>query len=137
MATYKEAFVDYLKKEELKFLDIDERAIRISWDAENIAPGVDILVIFDKENRNAAHFMCGGFCKAPENKMDVMLKVCNEANKQYRWIKFYINDSQEVMAEDDAVLDMASVGEECIELVARMVRVVDEAYPKFMKAIYA
>ena len=28
-------------------------------------------------------------------------------------------------------------GEECIELVARMVRVVDEAYPSFMRAIYA
>ena len=61
MATYKEAFVDYLKKEELKFLDIDERALRISWDAENIAPGVDILVIFDKDNHNGVHFMCGGF----------------------------------------------------------------------------
>lgn len=69
--------------------------------------------------------------------MDAMLKACNEANKQFRWIKFYVSDNQEVMAEDDAVLDMASVGEECIELVARMVRVVDEAYPKFMKAIYA
>ena len=41
------------------------------------------------------------------------------------------------MAEDDAILDMANVGEECIELVARMVRVVDEAYPSFMRAIYA
>ena len=137
MATYKEAFVEFLQKENLKYQDIDERAIRISWDAENIASGLDILVIFDKDNHNGVHFMCGGFCKAPENKLSALLMACNAANKQYRWIKFYIGDNQDIMAEDDAILDMANVGEECIELVARMVRVVDEAYPSFMKAIYA
>ena len=74
---------------------------------------------------------------AEENKLTAMLMACNAANKQYRWIKFYISDNQDIMAEDDAILDMANVGEECIELVARMVRVVDEAYPSFMRAIYA
>ncbi len=137
MATYKEAFVSFLQKEDLKFQDIDERAVRISWEAQNIAAGLDILVIFDKENHNGVHFMCTGFCKAPDDKLGALLVACNTANKQYRWIKFYIGDKHEIFAEDDAVLDMANVGEECIELVARMVNVVDEAYPSFMKAIYA
>ncbi|MBR6951111.1 MAG: YbjN domain-containing protein [Oscillospiraceae bacterium] len=137
MATYKEAFVAYLQKEGLKYTDIDERAVRMSWNADNVAAGLEILVIFDKENHNGVHFMCTGFCKVPENKLGAMLIACNEANKQYRWFKFYVTDKQEIMAEDDAILDMANVGEECVELVARMVNVVDEAYPSFMKAIYA
>ena len=137
MATYKEAFVSYLEKEKLKYEDIDERALRMSWNVGNIASGLEILVIFDKENRNAVHFMSSGFCKVPEDKIDTMLRACNEANERYRWFKFYIDKKRDIYAEADAILDMANVSEECIELVARMVNIVDDVYPTFMKVIYA
>lgn len=137
MATYKEAFVEFLKGENLKFRDIDERAVTLSWDSKTVASGLTVVVIFDKDNHNGVHFMCKNFCSVPDDKLIDLFAICNACNKQYRWVKFYVDDEGDVTAEDDAVLDMANVGQECIELVARIVRIVGEAYPQFMKAIYA
>ena len=137
MATYKEAFIEYLKGEGLKYKDIDERALTLSWDSDTVPNGITVIVIFDKDNHNGVHFMCQGFCKAPQNKVEAMYAVCNACNKQSRWVKFYTNDDGDIVAEDDAILDMANVGRECIELVARIVRIVGESFPTFMKAIYA
>lgn len=41
-------------------------------------------------------------------------------NQKFRWVKYCLSDKGGLSAEDDAVVDESSVGEECMQLVQRM-----------------
>ena len=137
MDNFKETFVAYMKEKDIKFEDLDERAVRLRFHSDVVAQGVEVLVIFDKENHHGVHFLASGFCIVPENKFAAVLMACNEANATYRWAKFYVNEKMDVFVEDDAILDIANVGEECTEIAFRLTDIIDEAYPSLMKAIYS
>lgn len=57
-------------------------------------------------------------------------------NQKFRWVKYCLSDKGGLSAEDDAVVDESSVGEECMQLVQRMVGIVDESYPVIMKTLW-
>ena len=135
--SFKEAFTDFLDSKGLKYQDVNERTVKLTWESKVSAAGLRVVVYFAEENRNNAHFICNGFCSVPDEKQVDLMVVCNALNKQYRWFKFYVDDDGDVMVEDDAILSMDNVGDECLELIVRMVNVVDEVYPVFMKAIWA
>ena len=65
------------------------------------------------------------------------LITCNELNAKYRWVKFYLDKDKDVCVSLDAYIDEHTVGEECLNLVRRMINISDEAYPLFMKALWA
>ena len=67
------------------------------------------------------------------NKLAAALVLCNEMNNTWRWVKFYIDRDGDIRVQDDAVIDLSSVGDECDELVSRMVDIIDKAYPDFMR----
>ena len=137
MATYKEEFIAFMEEKNIKYRDIDECAVSVAFSSDTIPQGVKVLVIFDAENRNAVHFIASGFVKVTESKFAAELLAVNEANAKFRWVKFYIDDNMNIMAEDDAILDMSSVGSEVTNLVFRICNIVEEAYPSFMSALYS
>ena len=137
MATYKEQFVAYMDDHNIKYTSFDERTVQLGFRSDVVPQGLKVVVVFDKENKNAAHFMVKGFAKAQEGNFGAVLLALNEANEKFRWAKFYLANDSDVVAEDDAVLDMNSVGEECASIAFRMVSIIDDAYPSIMKAIYA
>ena len=65
------------------------------------------------------------------------LITCNRCNKRFRWVKFYIDDDNDLIVEADGIIDEMTVGEECIELLFRTVSILDDSYGDFMKAIWA
>ena len=78
------------------------------------------------------------FITVPENKYDAMYKTVNQCNDDYTHIKFVLDTKDgQINAREDAVIQLDSCGEECFELMIRMVRVVEDAFPKFMKAMWA
>ena len=135
MENYKEKFVQFLAAKGVKYIDHDERVVELRYGAENIT-SLRILVFFDRNNENAVHFVGTDICTFKDEKIPAALVTCNQLNGKFRWIKFYIDEDQEMRAEADAVLDINSVGEECYELVGRLVGIVDEAYPDIMKAMF-
>ena len=62
---------------------------------------------------------------------------CNELNNKYRWVKFYLDDDSDVVAQIDAYVDDETCGGECLSLVRRMVNIVDGGYPTLMQALIA
>ncbi|MCD8192406.1 MAG: YbjN domain-containing protein [Oscillospiraceae bacterium] len=97
---------------------------------------IDVIVAFEEDCKYAA-FRCFNFAKAPKDRFGHAMIACNELNKKYKWVKFYLDDDGDVTAENDAILDAATCGEVCFELMIRMTQIVNEAYPVIMKAIYA
>ena len=137
MATYKEEFIAFMDEHGIKYTDLDERAVRLAFASKVVPQGVKVLVIFDSDNRSAVHFIASGFVKVTEAKFGAVLMAVNEANAKFRWVKFYIDDNMNIMAEDDAILDMANVGPEVADLAFRISDIVDDAYPSFMTALYS
>lgn len=98
---------------------------------------IDIFFEFDNDDRRV-HLEGVNFIKVPENKCDEMYKIVNECNDQYRHVKFVLDTEHgQIAARDDDIIQLDSCGPECFELMLRMLNIVQNAYPTFMKALWA
>ncbi len=97
---------------------------------------VTVNVLFDNDGESA-QFITGTIVSIPQNKTAESLIACNNANRDYRWIKLYIDNDNDLIGQCDAVIDEVTCGDECLELTYRMVSIIDDVYGNFMKAIWS
>ena len=74
-------------------------------------------------------------CKCLEEKLMEMYVQLNQLNYEYRWVKFYLDEDNEVTVSGDAVVTPETAGEELFELMARYLNIIDEVYPRIMKVV--
>ncbi|MCD8365697.1 MAG: YbjN domain-containing protein [Clostridiales bacterium] len=134
-----QSYIDTLKKNNVNAKDVYETkngktVVKCGWNLKSTT--IDVLVAFS-EDCKYVEIRCFSFAKAPQDRLGQVMIACNELNKKYKWVKFYVDDDCEVNAEDDAIIDATTAGDECFELMVRMAGIVDEAYPVIMKAVYA
>ncbi len=130
-----EMFVETLRAKELQF-DVRETEkglcyVRFPYE------GRITNVIFDSEDNGTHVALRTAFEKCPPEKVPDLLVVCNALNVQYRWLKFCVDDDNDIMVEDDAIVNPETAGEECFELLLRTVQILSEVKPSIMRAIYA
>ncbi len=125
----------YFEEKETQLNEIREDLLVIGWEIK----GGSIRVFFSfDESGTHVHLEGRGFVKVPSDRYDAIYKTLNECNDAYVHVKFVLDtESGEICARDDDIIQLDSCGEECFELMIRMVQVVEDAYPKFMKALYA
>lgn len=95
-----------------------------------------INILFDTDGRSA-QFATSPIVSIPKDKTAQGLITCNTCNKRFRWVKFYIDDDNDLILETDAIIDDATVGDECVEMLFRAASIVDDCYGDFMRAIWA
>ena len=119
----------------VRLTDEDENVCFVGFNLDNTEVGI---LMFFAEDCSDVHFVGRDFVKIPEDKVDVVYKVCNECNSKYRWVKFvWDEEAGKVTCQADAVVEPETVAEECYATVMRLAGIVDEAYPLFMKAVWA
>ena len=125
----------FFESQETKATELRDDLIRVGWNFDGGT--MEIFLQFDESNTHV-HLEGMNFIKVPENKYDNLYKILNECNDTYSHVKFVLDtEDGQINARDDDVIQLDSCGEECFELMIRMLRVVEDAYPKFMKAIWA
>ncbi|MCD8085328.1 MAG: YbjN domain-containing protein [Clostridiales bacterium] len=134
-----QSYINVLKENGLKVKETFETSdgqtvVKCGWNLANTT--IDVLVAFE-DNCKYAALRCFRIARAPEARLGQVLLTCNDLNKYYKWVKFYLDDDDTVTGEIDAILDAATCGAVCFELMIRMTKIVDDAYSKLMKAIYA
>ena len=134
--SYKSEFMAAMDAKGIKYTDVDANRVTVAYAGDN-AKSIKITVIFDKDGEGLVALRCWSFGNVPESKRIDVLEACNKLNCDYRWVSFYIDEDSDVTVSLDAVVDMDTVGAECIQLVKRMVNIYDEAYPDLMKACWA
>ena len=72
-----------------------------------------------------------------ESRQSKILPVINELNSDYRFFKFILDKDGDVNVEYDYFLDCPNPAASARELVIRISNIVDEAYPKLMRALWA
>lgn len=80
------------------------------------------------------------FAKFPGNKLTAGYEIINSLNKKYRYAKFVLDPSDGgVHAEYDfpVKLNIPTVKEVAVEIALRFMKIIDDAYPEIMKAIWS
>ena len=125
----------FFEGQDIKVNGVRDDLLMIGW--EFSGGSMRIFFNFD-ESCTHVHLEGVDFIKVPAEKYDAIYKPLNECNDQYTHIKFVLDtEDGYIVARDDDIIQLESCGEECFELMIRMVKVVEDAYPKFMKALYA
>ena len=130
-------FLDYLKSEGVNagFIDPEESVVKVGWKLDTTR--ISDYIIFDDDSKYA-QIQGHEFIQIPEDKYDIILREINNCNKEYRWAKFYLNEEEgEIVVNADAIIQLDSCAEEVDEIMHRLNSIVDDAYPKFMKALWA
>jgi len=136
MSSYKAEYIRYMQENGIKYRDIDEVAVGVTYDADNLN-SVDVIVIFDKDGKNYVSLNSWSIGSFTDETFAKGIITCNEMNAQYRWCKFFLNGDKKVTVQIDTVVQPDTCGEVLAELVRRVVHISDEAYPSFMKARWA
>lgn len=96
-----------------------------------------IEVFFENDGTHVA-IRCFDLLKVKDQQFAPAVLCCNDLNKAFRWVKFYVDrEKGNVVLEDDAIVIEGAAGGEILELVLRMATIADESYPKLNKAIWA
>lgn len=96
---------------------------------------VSFAFIFDPDGTSVNIKVYSIAAVSAEKLMDMFVLV-NQLNYEYRWVKFYLDDDNEVTVSGDAVIDEATAGDELFELLARYLGIINEVYPRIMKVIW-
>lgn len=134
-ANYKELFMRYMRAQDINFRESGDYTVTIPYRADN-AGHQDINVRFDKDGGNTVWFWCSYASMKRQDKRNACILTCNELNQKFRWVRFYLDEDNDLMAEADALVYRDTCGEECLKLVSRMVNIIDEAYPLVMKVMW-
>ena len=105
--------------------------IRISFNGDH-GNTISQNFIFDPDG-TSVNIVAFSICKVSSDKMMDMFVLLNEFNSNYRWLKFYIDDDNEVTVSADAVIEPVTAGDELSEIMHRFNRIIDEVYPRLMK----
>jgi len=134
MANYKQLFMRYMDQEGIKYTDTDDYVVKVVYTGDNLK-SIPVFVFFDKDGDPLVQLKCWEIANFKNKEAKAMI-ACNQMNKEWRWIKFYLDDDADIIAGCDAYIDEATCGSECLSLVRRMVNIVDDAYPTFGKALW-
>lgn len=119
-----------------EFRGDDNEAISVKYSGENMDT-ISLVFIFGSDNADVS-IKAYSICSFNDEQKNKMYEVCSKLNARFRWAKFYVDeDDKDITAETDAVIQLDSCGEECFELLIRMVSIIDDAYSEIMKARWA
>lgn len=118
--------------------EFDDYSILFAGFGVDNGPNVRVQFVSQDNDNDVAVRLLGIINNVSERKVDAMIKVINECNNQYRFLKFVLDNDRDVNIEYDIPLKAgdATVGAEACEIFVRIMKIADEVYPKFMKVIW-
>ncbi len=125
-----------MDQKNLPYREINNGTLEIIQQGNSIQ-NIRIVVGFGDGTSNKPWFKNYDLGRFDGDKYAAGLIACNDANKKYRWVRFFIDEDNDVVAEADAIVSDESVFDEVIELIVRMLNIIDDLYPSFMKARWA
>lgn len=133
-----EAYIKLMDEKEVRHDDIiilksGKFDIETRWDLDETT--VAVRAVFDDDGHTVA-IRCFRLARTKEDRFIDVLKTCNELNNRFRWVKFAIDNDNDINMEIDCIVNEETAGEVVLELVQRLCSIADEVYPELMKVIY-
>ena len=96
----------------------------------------DVMLVFDAQDHTVM-IRTGKLAKVPVDRQVDVYAALNELNRNYRWARFFVDNENDIVIQMDHIVSAGESPDAVMELVFRMVKIVDESYPKMMRAIWA
>lgn len=135
MLIYKQLFMQYMDNEGYRYTDVNDNVVKITFNGDNLK-SITVYVSFDKDGEGMIELRCFDIVNMGD-KVAAGIIACNSVNAKYRWVKFYVDDDKDIICEADAYVDEATCGEECMNMVRRVVNITDDVYEQFLKAKFS
>ena len=100
-----------------------------------VYPHVTIYVYFDDDGKSV-HLCTSVIASIPEEKTAEIFQVINDLHCRLRWVRFYLDKDNDLVADADLIIDGVYAGAMCTELVQRTASIIDDAYPDIMKTLW-
>ena len=97
---------------------------------------ITLHLVFDQDGESA-QIVSSPISNVPAEKTARMLLTLNDCNHKFRWVKFYLDEDNDVIVNGDVLFDEQNAGDACIGLIMRTASIVDDAYPDIMKSIWS
>ena len=110
-------------------------SVEAAFKGKTVAAARVCFISKDESNDVAVRLM--GLLRAPAAKRAQVLEQINAVNRKYRFLKFVLTDDGDVHGEYDFPTKLKEVGAAAVELLARTMQIVDEAYPELMHAAWS
>ena len=101
MAAFNALVKRYFDQRGLKYRESEKGFLSVTFNADNINE-VTVLLDIDDEN-GKAELLCFSIGQFQQDKFAQGLIACNTCNAKYRWVKFYMDDDNDVCARSDAM----------------------------------
>ena len=128
-----------LDSEEIKYSILtgnDSSTVQVKYSGDNFST-LEILFISRDDDNDVAVRAWGFVSGIAKEKRDKMIGVVNAMNDRFRYVKFVLDDDDDLNLTYDIPMTVTNVGEVAREIISRFVNIADEAYPEFMKALWA
>ena len=99
-------------------------------------PSYRIKFISTSDNDNDVAVRVFSIISVDDEKKAKILPALNRINSHYRFVKFVIDNDNDINIEYDFLQSAVRVEASAEELIIRIVRIIDEAYPELMKALW-
>ena len=132
MSNYSD-LIEKMRAKNIPFSVRENNCIDI-YDYNRGCGAVRVMVGFNNEDDNRPSFHCYDLGNFPKEKTAAALVACNNANIDYRWVRFYLDDDNDVVAAADAVVDEFTSYDEIMEMVFKISGIVNKVYESFMQA---
>lgn len=135
MADYKGLFTRFLDRNDIKYTEMKDNVVKVVYSGDNLKT-IPIFVFFDEDGDPIVSLKCWEIANFKDEKLASGILACNELNKQFPWVCFYIDKDNDVLAQIVAYIDEETCGSVVTSLVHRMVNIIDEGYPTIMGALW-
>ena len=121
----RQLFLKKLDAEKVRYaLDEDRPVVRLRYNGENFCD-VSFAFVFDEDGLSVG-LRVFSVAQFKRSELPDAYEFCNRMNREYRWVRVFIDEDRELSLSLDAVLVAGSVAAICHELLTRMVGIVDD-----------
>lgn len=110
--------------------------VQVKYSGDNFN-SLEILFISKDDDNDVAVRSWAFVSGVSQEKRGKILETVNAMNDKFRYVKFTLDKDQDVNIEYDIPISTTEVGALASEICHRMVSIADDAYPEFMKAMWA
>lgn len=127
-------FVRYLKDRNLVFdtkTDSDgDEIVRFTY------KGITCTLIFTGDDGHYVSMYYQVENGVSSGKVVDVIIALNAINAKYKWVCFYLDKDNDIMAQSDAILTTSSCADTAFELMLRGFKIIEEVKPNIMRAIW-
>ncbi len=78
-----------------------------------------------------------GLIRVEANQRADIINVLNELNRKYRYVKFVCDNDNDINVEYDFPTSASNPAESALEMVLRVAKIIEEAYPEIMRTLWS